>query len=67
MIPMYSTLYGMEIQAIVALGQKVNPAITNLPALIALAVVPFNLLKGAISAAISILLYKYLAKYLNKM
>lgn len=67
MIPLYSQLYGMPLEAIVNMGNKVNPAITNLPALIVLAVLPFNLLKGAISAAVSILLYKALASHLRKL
>jgi len=67
MIPMYSQLYGMPLEVIIGLGTKVNPAITNLPMLIVLAVMPFNLLKGAISAILSLLLYKALAPVLRKL
>ena len=65
LIPAFSALYGMSIDAIVAMGTTVNGAIVDLKTLIVFAVVPFNLLKAAVCSVLSLLLYKRLSKILH--
>lgn len=65
LIPAFSSFYGMPIDAIVAMGTKVNGAIVDLKTLIVFAVVPFNLLKAAACAVLSLLMYKRLSKILH--
>ena len=66
MIPKFSQLFGLPIDAIVAMGSAVNPAITSVNTLVLFAVVPFNLLKGALVSFITFLLYKRISPILHK-
>lgn len=65
LIPAFSSLYGMPVEAIVSMGTKVNGAITSLETLIVFAVMPFNLLKAAVCSLLTMLLYKRLSKILH--
>ncbi len=65
LVPAFSSLYGMPMDAIVAMGTKVNGAITDLKSLIVFAVVPFNLLKAVSCSLLTLLLYKKLSKILH--
>lgn len=65
MLPFYSHFYHMPMESIVAMGTAVNPLITDVFTLVLWAVVPFNLLKGAICAALTLLLYKRLSPLLH--
>ena len=65
LIPAFSSLYGMPIDAIVAMGTQVNGAITSLPTLIVFAVMPFNLLKAVACSVLTLLLYKRLSRILH--
>ncbi len=65
LVPTFSKLYELPIEAIVSMGRDINPAITDLPRLIVFAVVPFNVLKGVLVSAITFLLYKRVAPILK--
>lgn len=56
--PMYSNLYGMPMEAIVAMGTAVNPRITDVTTLMLYSVFPFNLIKHAITSGITYVIYK---------
>ncbi len=58
LLPVYSTAFGMPIDALVGMGTAVNPAINSLTTFVIFAVAPFNLLKGAIVSAVVFLIYK---------
>lgn len=58
LIPFYAKLFGKEVKDIVAMATVANPKITDLTAYIVWAVVPFNLLKGIVIAAITSPIYK---------
>ena len=58
LLPAYAYFFNMPIEALIAMGTKVNPAIDNLSTFIFLAVTPFNLLKGVAVSLITLLLYK---------
>lgn len=58
MLPAYSWAFKMPIDAIIAMGTKVNGNINSMLTFVILAVVPFNFIKGIIVSVITFLLYK---------
>lgn len=66
LLPKFSALYVMPLDAIVAMGTKVNSAINSVSTLVLFAVVPFNLLKGVVVSALTFLLYKRISPILHK-
>ena len=66
LIPKFAELYGMPLDAIIAMGSKVNGAIDSLSTLVLFAVVPFNLLKGVVVSFITYLLYKRISPILHR-
>ena len=58
LIPKFAQLFGMPLDAIVAMGTQVNSHITSVGTLALFAVVPFNLLKGLLVSLLTYLLYK---------
>ena len=65
LIPKFSQLFGLPLEAIVSMGTAVNPAIRSVWTLVLFAVVPFNLLKGAIVSVFTMLLYKHISPILK--
>lgn len=65
LLPAFSVLYGMPLDAIVAIGTDVNGAINSVSTLVLFAVVPFNLLKGVVDSIITFLLYKHIERLLR--
>lgn len=57
-LPFYANVMFNGIENIIAVGTKVNAAITDLWTFILLAVVPFNILKSLLVSVITFLLYK---------
>lgn len=66
LLPTFAELYGMPLDAIIAMGTKVNSAINSVSTLVLFAVVPFNLLKGVIVTLLTMLLYKRISPLLHK-
>lgn len=66
LLPVYATVFGMPMEQLVAMGTAVNASITNLTTFVFWAVLPFNLLKGVISAVLTLLLYKRVSPILHK-
>lgn len=66
MLPVYSTAFGMPLEAIIKMGNALNPNITSLNSFVLLATTPFNLLKGVLSLGVTLLLYKKLSPILHK-
>ena len=64
LLPKFSELYGIPLEAIIAMGTDVNPGITSVSTLVLFAVVPFNILKGALVSLLTFLLYKRVEKAL---
>ena len=58
LIPKFAELFHMPLDAIVAMGTEVNGAIHSVGTLVLFAVVPFNLLKGVVISALTLVLYK---------
>lgn len=66
LLPTFADLFGMPLDAIIGMGHEVNSAINSVSSLVLLAVVPFNLLKGVIVTALTMLLYKRISPILHK-
>lgn len=66
LIPKFAALYGMPLDAIIAMGTGVNKSITSLSTLVLFAVVPFNLLKGIVVSLLTFLLYKRISPVLHR-
>jgi riboflavin transporter FmnP len=62
LIPKFSDLYGIPLDAIIEMGTAINGSITSLWGLVLLSVAPLNLLKGAIVSLLTLLLYKKVAR-----
>lgn len=65
LIPAFSKLYGMPLEAIVGMGSAINPAITSVSTLVLMAVAPLNLLKGVLISFPTMVLYKRISKVLH--
>ena len=66
LIPAYSKILNLPIEQIVAMGHAVNSSINSFGSLVLYAVVPFNLLKGIVVSAITLLIYKKISVILKK-
>ena len=64
LLPKFSQLYGMPLEAIIAMGTEVNGAIHSVSTLVLFAVVPFNVLKGIVVSFVTLILYKRVEKLL---
>ena len=65
LLPAFSALYGMPLDAIIGMGTDINPAINSVSTLVLFAVAPFNLLKGVADSIITFLLYKHIERLLR--
>ena len=62
LLPKFSQLYGMPLDAIINMGTKINGSITSLQSFVLLAVAPLNLIKGVMISVLTLLLYKRVAR-----
>lgn len=62
LLPKFSQLYGIPLDAIVGMGTAINSGITNISTFVMLAVAPLNLIKGAMISVLTMLLYKKVAR-----
>ncbi len=66
LIPAYISIAQFPEDAIISMGQAINPAITDIRSLVVLSVTPFNLFKGAVISLITFLLYKHVSPLLHR-
>lgn len=66
LLPFYAKMYGMSIESIIEMSQKVNPAINSMQTYLLIGVLPFNLIKGILASVITYFLYKRLSKFMQK-
>lgn len=66
LLPKFAQMFKMPIDAIVSMGTAVNSRIRDVWTLVLCAVVPFNLLKGALVTVLTFLLYKRISPLLHK-
>ena len=65
LLPKFSQLYGLPLEAIIGMGTEVNKAINSVSTLVLFAVVPFNILKGIVVSVVTLLLYKRVERLLR--
>ena len=65
LLPKFSQLYGLPLDAIVAMGTDVNASLTSVSTLVLFAVVPFNILKGIVVSVVTMLLYKHVGRLIR--
>ena len=65
LLPAFSALYGLPLEQLVAMGTSVNGMINSVSTLVLFAVVPFNIVKGAIVSLLTTLLYKRVERLLR--
>lgn len=66
LLPVYAKVFGAPIQAFIDMGNALNPYIVDLKSFVLFCVVPFNLLKGIVISAITLLVYKRISPILHK-
>ena len=66
MFPLYAKLMGQPVQAFVDMGAVINKNIVDLRTMMLWAIVPFNLLKGIILTALTLLVYKRVSPILHR-
>ena len=62
LLPKFSQLYDIPMDAIIAMGASINGGITNVYSFVMLAVAPLNLIKGTMISMLTMLLYKKVAR-----
>lgn len=67
MFPLYSSLYGLPMEAIIGMGNAVNPLVTNELTMMLFCVFPFNLIKYTIVSLITYLVYKRCANAIRSI
>lgn len=65
--PMYSSLYGMPMEAIIEMGSAVNPMVHDSFTLMIYGVFPFNLVKHGLTSMATYLVYKRCGNALRTM
>ena len=66
LIPVYVSVMGFPLDAIIGMGTAALPAITDLGTLILYGIVPFNLFKGMVISVLTLLVYKRVSPLLHK-
>ena len=62
LLPKFSQLYGIPLDAIVGMGTKINPGVSNVATFVMICVAPLNLVKGGMVSLLTMLLYKRVAR-----
>lgn len=62
LLPKFSQLYGIPLDAIIAMGSSINGNIHSVTSFVILAVAPLNLIKGISVSVLTLLLYKRVAR-----
>ncbi len=65
LLPKFAEMFYMEVEDLVAMGTKINPAVTNIFSFVALCVAPLNLIKGVAVSVVTILIYHPLRRVLK--
>ena len=62
LLPKFSQLYGIPLDAIINMGSAINGGIHSIQTFVMLAVAPLNLIKGVSVSVLTLLLYKRVAR-----
>lgn len=61
LLPKFSQLFGLPLEAIVGMGAKIRGGVNSVATFVMLCVAPLNLLKGSVVSLLTMLLYKRVA------
>jgi len=64
-LPLYAKIFNMPLEAIVSMGSSVNSRVVDLKTLVVYSIIPFNVLKGVLIMAITLLIYKKVSPLLH--
>lgn len=67
LLPKFSELFHMPLDAIIGMGAKIHPAISGVSSFVFLCVAPLNIVKGAMVSVLTMLLYKRVAQPLFQL
>ena len=67
LLPTFAELYGMPLDAIIAMGSEINAGIHDVTTFVCFCVAPFNLVKGLLVSVFTYLLYKRLSPFIHKI
>jgi riboflavin transporter FmnP len=62
LLPKFSQLYGIPLDAIIGMGAAIHAGITDVVSFVMMCVAPLNLLKGTMVSALTMVLYKHVAR-----
>jgi len=65
LLPAFSTLFGMPMEAIIAAGAEINGSIHSVTTFAVFAVAPINIIKSAAASGVTLLIYKPLSPVLK--
>lgn len=65
LLPTYSAAYGLPLDALIGMGAAIHPSVGNVWSFAFMLVAPFNLIKGIVVSAITVLLYKHVSPILK--
>lgn len=65
-LPLYGSVMGFPMEAIIGMSAEVNPLVKDQISLLFAVFVPFNLFKGIVVGLITFLVYKPISKLINK-
>ena len=65
LLPAFSKLYGMPLDAIIAMGTEIHAGVDGIVSFVCLCVAPMNLLKGFAASFVTMLIYKPLSPILK--
>jgi riboflavin transporter FmnP len=65
LLPTFAVMYGMPLDALIAMGTAINGNITGVYTFVAFCVAPLNLIKGTIVSILTFVLYKPLSPILH--
>lgn len=66
LIPAFSKLYQIPLEAIIAMGTAINASITDIVTFVIICVGPLNIIKGTVVSVITILVYKPLSPIIKQ-
>ena len=65
LLPVYAKIYGMPMEALIAMGTAKNASINGMTTFILLAVAPFNLVKYGLVSLLTMLIYKPVSRLIK--
>ena len=66
MMPLYATVYGLPLDAIIQMGTVINSKVTDLYTFVIWMIAPFNIIKATLMTVVTLPLFKKMEKILTK-